>query len=311
MRRMAPRRNTDRPLPHWPGRLWAQRGKVSGRGSNALRGGGLRLDIRALSASPALHEPRFGDPPSLRRRAVSLGLATTITFLILLAFVGLSLSKRERPEFKGGPTLIDLAPEAESVADAPKQAETSEPQARPKPSVTPPPPPVPVEPPPVPVPDPSPYILLSKQEYEAYEKATPRPRPAPAPGGSSQQASGSAPGDSQPIGTAPNGEPLYAVRWHRRPRQAELGPYLPRNVPNRAWGLIACRTVPTYRVEDCAVLGSSPAGSRMGYGVLQAAWQFRVRPPRRGGKELYGTWVSIRITIGPDEEEDEPVAGPN
>ncbi len=50
--------------------------------------------------------------------------------------------------------------------------------------------------------------------------------------------------------------------------------------------MIACRTVARYRVSDCVEVGSGPPG---------AAWQFQVRPPRKGGKELVGSWVRIRI----------------
>ena len=59
--------------------------------------------------------------------------------------------------------------------------------------------------------------------------------------------------------------------------------------------LIACKTVPDYYVEDCVLLSESPQGSMMGRAVLAAAWQFRVRPARIGGREQFGSWVRIRI----------------
>ncbi|MDZ4139671.1 MAG: hypothetical protein U1D66_12465, partial [Erythrobacter sp.] len=101
-------------------------------------------------------------------------------------------------------------------------------------------------------------------------------------------------GDSQRVGTAPNGEPLYAARWYREPTDSELAGYLSTaNGPGAA--LIACKTVPDYYVEDCVLLGESPAGSQIGRAVMAAAWQFRVRPARIGGREQFGSWVRIRI----------------
>ena len=35
-------------------------------------------------------------------------------------------------------------------------------------------------------------------------------------------------------------------------------------------------------------------------GLRDAAWQFRVRPPRVGGKPMIGAWVRILITFGKD-----------
>jgi protein TonB len=61
------------------------------------------------------------------------------------------------------------------------------------------------------------------------------------------------------------------------------------------WGLIACRTAPDYRVEDCVGLDEYPQGSRITRAVLAAAWEFRVRPARLGGQPQIGSWVRIRI----------------
>lgn len=101
-------------------------------------------------------------------------------------------------------------------------------------------------------------------------------------------------GDSEAVGRGPNGEVLYAAEWARRPTSAELRGYLPPNAPD-GWGLIACKTLPQNRVEDCVELGQSPRGSHLASAVRQAAWQFRVRPPRKNGKDLIGEWVQIQI----------------
>ena len=103
--------------------------------------------------------------------------------------------------------------------------------------------------------------------------------------------------DSQRVGTAPNGEPLYAAAWYREPSDAELRGYLS-TASGPGWGLIACRTAPDYRVEDCVGLDEYPNGSQINRAVLAAAWQFKVRPPRLGGRQMVGSWVRIRIDYG-------------
>ena len=102
-------------------------------------------------------------------------------------------------------------------------------------------------------------------------------------------------GDFERVGTAPNGEPLYAAEWYREPDHRMLGDYLS-TAHGPGWGLIACRTAPEYRVEDCVPLEEYPHGSEINRSVLAAAWEFRVRPPRRGGQPLVGSWVRIRIS---------------
>ncbi|HEX9932895.1 MAG TPA: hypothetical protein VGB08_08655 [Allosphingosinicella sp.] len=100
--------------------------------------------------------------------------------------------------------------------------------------------------------------------------------------------------DTERVGTAPNGEPLYAAAWHTRPRPDQLRGYLA-TATGPGWGLIACRTAPGFRVEDCVGLSEYPQGSQINRALLAAAWEFKVRPPRIGGRSLVGSWVRIRI----------------
>ena len=126
----------------------------------------------------------------------------------------------------------------------------------------------------------TPWIEMSKDELAASDIAN------------LPKTSGSA-GDSEVVGHGPHGEVLYAAEWARHPTDAELGGYLPASAPD-GFGLIACKTIPGDRVEDCVELDQTP-GSRLASAVRQAAWQFRIRPPRKNGVPLIGSWVSIRI----------------
>ncbi len=115
--------------------------------------------------------------------------------------------------------------------------------------------------------------------------------------GTGSTGSGSGRGDTRGAGTGPGGEQLYNAEWVREPTNAELAYYLPRGAPSGAWAEIACRTLPGFRVDQCQELGQSPSGLGLGGSMRQAAWQFRVRPPRVGGKTLVGAWVRIRISF--------------
>ena len=230
--------------------------------------------------------------------------AIAVNLLLLSALLMLSVPIAERPQFKGIPVVVDLIAEEQSrdstdraqekvEAEAASDPATAEAQvaAQPEPAR-----PVPIEPPPAPDDRPLPFLVLTKAEMAASDIGKlPRSGPPPAAAEGLQRASR----DSERVGTAPDGEPLYRAEWHRRPTSAELAAYLPERMPAEGWGLIACRTAPRFRVEDCVEIGDSPPGSRLAGAVRQAAWQFLVRPPRIGGKPLVGSWVSIRIEYSP------------
>ena len=103
--------------------------------------------------------------------------------------------------------------------------------------------------------------------------------------------------DTPRVGTAPNGQPLYAAQWYREPYDSELSGYLS-TAQGPGWGLIACKTEPEYRVDQCVMLDEYPSNSNIARSVLAAAWQFKVRPPRLGGRYMVGEWVRIRIDYG-------------
>ena len=96
-------------------------------------------------------------------------------------------------------------------------------------------------------------------------------------------------------GEGPSGERLYNAEWYVEPSHAELAGYVPGGAPAGGWALIACRTAENYKVENCRSLGESPVGSGLARAMRLAAWQFRVLPPRVGGKKMIGAWVRIKI----------------
>jgi protein TonB len=209
----------------------------------------------------------------------ALALAINIGLLLLLIQLGVVTL----PTKPSSSTLtVDLMPESRSASA--EQTTTQQPHVRAN-APTPRPPPVvlPVKPtiaPPSTSKD-QPWIEMSKDELAAADISK---IPAAGAGGA---------GDSEVVGRGPNGDPLYAAQWAREPTNAEIAGYWPRNVTG--WGLVACKTMPNNRVDDCVELDQSPRGSRLASAVRQAAWQFRVKPPRKGGRELIGAWVRILI----------------
>ncbi len=240
---------------------------------------------------------------SRRRKLASLAIALALEALILLVLLTLGVniageedSKEKVTTFKSVEFAAPPKPEeppAEASAEQTPQENTPVPQTpevmRPSPlALNPQPAPQqPPTPPTPPQPDPP------KPQPATPAKIGARIRPGagygPADTGNPRTA-----GDSEQVGTMANGEPLYAARWYREPTDDELGGYLS-TAKGPGYALIACKTVSGYYVEDCQLLGEGPQGSQMGRAVMAAAWQFRVRPARVGGREQFGSWVRIRI----------------
>ncbi|WP_254913824.1 hypothetical protein [Sphingobium sp. Z007] len=150
-------------------------------------------------------------------------------------------------------------------------------------------PPIPVEKPAEQPPSPFPFLTLSREQMASADIGN-------LPKGG--QGAGQGKGDSAAVagpGEGPGGVQLFEAEWYRRPTHAELSTYLPSNAPPRGYGLVACKTVDHYHVENCQTLGEAPLGSGFAKAVRLAAWQFLVRPPRVNGKPMVGSWVRIRI----------------
>lgn len=152
-----------------------------------------------------------------------------------------------------------------------------------------------IEPPKVPPLDPD--MRLGLQMSESFDLAK-LPQRAPvevaSAGGTGGEGQAEAAGEGP--GEGPGGVTLYNADWQREPTAAELSGYIRPGMPRSGYGIIACRTVAGFRVEDCVEVSESPPGSGFATAVREAAWQFRVRPPRAGNRTLVGAWVRIRIT---------------
>lgn len=238
------------------------------------------------------------------RRGLSALLALLVEGLLILMF--LFLAPNIAPKDKPRPTTLsfnlekgdrnetrDAVDKQEDAQSQARKSETRLKETRPRPEVA----PTPVPPPPV-VASPN-VIWMPRREFAASDISKAERLPGPPAGASKADAgrerAGRVAGDTAIVGTAPNGEPLYDEEWYRPPTDAELATYLPAGWKQNGWGMIACRTVANFRVEDCVELADAPRGSRLAGAARQAAFQFRVRPPRVGGRSLVGAWVRIRI----------------
>jgi len=231
------------------------------------------------------------------RRAAGISIAVLLEALLLWVLLS-SPGIVDTPKGELSPLVsfdVTEAPEA-----APEPAPTPESQSRPderpapQPSQAPPTPPTPAAPQPAPTQPPAIAIVRPQAPVAPVGPRPIQPVSPDAPMYGPVDSGAPASNDSVRVGTAPDGEPLYAARWYREPYEDELRGYLS-TATGPGWGLIACKTAPDYRVEDCVALEESPRGSMINRAVLAAAWQFKVRPPRLGGRSLVGAWVRIRI----------------
>jgi protein TonB len=221
------------------------------------------------------------------------GAAVALILEALLLLVLLSLGQM-RPAQKDVP-MATVTFDARDHSETPAQPEPKPPsesaRAAPRPAQA---QPLPEIAQVTPAQPPAAIIPVSPQEMRSFDLSNLPTRPKAPAGPAIGPAYTPAFGDSKRVGTAPNGQPMYAAAWYREPTDQELRGYLS-TAEGPAWGLITCKTVADYRVDDCVGLDEYPEGSHLLRAVLAAAWQFRVRPPRVNGVSQVGDWVRIRI----------------
>lgn len=242
---------------------------------------------------------RYTASPASRR--VSFLLALGITLLMFATLV--AMGTYEAPPGGKGSRLVAVSLEGErekAAASPARMSETAEQTSTTQALV----PPVT---PPVTLPTrntyklPDGFIQLSKAEMTSADIGR-APQASGKSGSGSDQGAG---GGGSGAGQGPGGAMLYSAEWVCEPTNAELATYLPAKREPGSWGLIACRTIDRFRVEDCRELDEGPRGSGMARAMREAAWQFLVRPPRENGKPLLGVWVRIRFDITPGRSSPE------
>ena len=248
----------------------------------------------------------FADSGLLRRRGAAALLALGIELLLALLLFYLAPPLPSRKEERRTTVFGIEAPKSADSPDRKPADKQAKPAARAQraqaqPRTQPPPPvPLPIETP-VPAGPPS-FLKLSRNDYQQGDIAK-VPSHGPVRSESNEVAENVAHDDDSPIlGTGPNGEPYYGAEWYRKPTAAMFAPYLPRGWAKNGTGKVLCRMDASYRLEDCRILDESPKGSGYGYATLQAAWQFRMIPPRRGGKVVPNARILIDVTYSTIEK---------
>lgn len=240
-------------------------------------------------SSAILLRSSYRQRASLKNRASALALALVAVALIILALIELGILPPPTPRDFHPLQTFDVVPilraPVQPVSRVVKPAGSPPPKAKPKPQPT---------PATAPIPSPPAFIQMDSTSFAATDIG----KIAPAAGANDGAGSGKDSVAAYGPGEGPGGAPLYYAEWYREPSHAELSTYMPASGPPTGYALIACKTVAAYHVDNCRVLGETP-GSGFGRAMRRAAWQFLVRPPRRGGQVLVGAWVRIRIDFTP------------
>ncbi|MBC7507089.1 MAG: hypothetical protein H7267_15440 [Sandarakinorhabdus sp.] len=236
-------------------------------------------------------------PNRQRERLSGRALAFIIVVLVHLLLAGVLLlltPDKPQPHNNDTPNVFILLPDP-----TPQRQRKPAPKARPPASKaltrTPVPPPKKPEPPAKPV-------VFGDLAYNAFDIAK---IPSAAPASTADAGVGADSDAAAGVGTGPGGVTLYKAEWQREPTHAELSFYMPKGLPDDSWGMIACKTVARNLVEDCQPLDDWPHGSGIARGLVNAAWQFKVRPPRINGKPEIGSWVRIRIDFSSKAPKDD------
>jgi protein TonB len=241
-----------------------------------------------------LQSPYERTPPA--RRVSGMALAIGLNLALLLLLLGIGGIRPVAMKDDGGTLVFDVSRQDQAAAPSkPVEQQQRKVEATRAPVVPPPKIVLPVPPTITPPPAELELIELTKQELSKTDEAmTQQAGPALA------QGSGRG-GDSAVVGKGPRGETLYAAEWLREPTNQEIGHYLG---SASGMALIACKTYPQFRVEECYALGSVPASARLDRKLLEATWQFKVRPPRKNGQSMIGEWVRIRVEWNVRDDAD-------
>lgn len=240
--------------------------------------------FEAQSYQPESYRPLSDLKEKLRSRGTSFLLAVLLEILIVIGLITLSPSMTSKPKlpdetktFRFAPS-VQPKPQSKAAAKAAAHAKST----NPRPVIAPPIPPVKS-----PVPTPVKSTMLNDRDLFDLADISKMH-------GAGEKGDGKS-GATYGPGEGPGGEQLYEAEWYREPTSAEINGYLPADAPHDGYALIACRTIADYHVENCRTLEESPVGSGLARDMRLAAWQFRVRPKRLGGKVLVGSWVKILI----------------